>query len=585
MRNHKTTRLVAVVPTLVLSGMVCFQASAQTWTQAAPAAQGSTATGHGGKTTHGTSTAGQEKKKTSVYTRGTPVVVQNEDLSPQIVTILHRLTGLKVLRQLLRYHEELAAIGNFDEAIKISRDVHTNVIAGLALDDGETIAAWLPEAAAEMPPPAVQFAPRRPGASGSSVAVPAQPQMPPLPAMTLPDGPTISFSGNLVDPADLRVITRDGKRLAGRYIGLDGLTGLSVISLPNSGLPRIVEPKSETLVLGQRLRVIGPQPAPHPSPRLEPGTLRAMYFRVGQTDATVIALMRSPSGALARIKVKASKLSAASMGSIAINDAGETVGIIDAVQGTEATIVPVALVRSAAKRVLARQASVPRPWLGIRGEPIGAVSLDKIQGIGWKLERARELAEKRCGILLTSVIPGSPAARNKLKAGDVILSVNNEDIRNGEEFSWLLQEAGPGSSVDFVVARPGQIANEAFKIELSESPDPLFGWRMPLGHKVKNFEPGSLLAQGIETIALKSKAGVGFGPNSGLLVVYVQPSTEAFKAGLRPGDVIQAIDGKQLLPASAGALLKNLGASSTLSIVRNKQKLTMTISTAKQPAE
>lgn len=581
MRSHRTTGLFAVVPTILLSGLICFQASAQTWT---PAAQGSTATGQGGKTTtHGSTTAVQEKKRTTASTRANPVIVQNEDLSPQIVTILHRLTGLKVLRQLLRYNEELAAVGNFDEAFKITRDVHTNVIAGLALDDGETIAAWLPEAAAEMPPPAVQFAPRRPGASGAAVAIPAQPQMPPLPAMTLPGGPAISFSGNLVDPADLRVITRDGKRLAGRYIGLDGLTGLSVISLANSGLPRIVEPKDETLILGQRLRVIGPQPAPQPGPRPEPGTAKSMYFRVGQTDATIVGLTRSPSGALARIKVKAGKLSAASMGSIAINDAGETVGIIDTVHGTEATIVPVALVRSAAKRVLARQASVPRPWLGVRGEPIEAMSLEKIQGIGWKLDRARELAEKRCGILLTSVIPGSPAARNKLKPGDVILSVNNEDIKNGEDFSWLLQEAGPGNSVQFVVARPGQVANEAFKIELSESPDPLFGWRMPLGHKVKALEPGSLLAQGIETIAIKSKTG--FGPNGGLLVVYVQPSTEASKAGLRPGDVIEAIDGKQLLPGSRTALLKNLGTSSTLTIIRNKQKMTMTISTAKQPAE
>ena len=580
MRNHRTNGLLAVVPTIFLSGLVCFQASAQTWT---PHAHGTTPAGQGAKTpSPGRTTVVQEKKKTTVTTRATPVIMQSEDLSPQIVTILHRLTGLKVLRQLLRYNEELTAVGNYNEAFKITRDVHTNVIAGLALDDGETIAAWLPEAAAEMPPPAVQFGPRRPGASAAAVALPAHPQMPPLPAVTLPDGPAISFSGNLIDPADLRVITRDGKRLAGRYIGLDGLTGLSVISLANSGLPRIVEPKSETLILGQRLRVIGPQPAPQPGYRYEPGTAKSMYFRVGQTDATIVDLTKSPSGALARIKVKAGKLSAASMGSIAINDAGETVGIIDAVHGTEATIVPVALVRSAVKRVLARQASVPRPWLGIRGEPIGAITLEKIQGIGWKLDRARELAEKRSGILLTSVIPGSPAAKNKLKPGDVILSVNNEDIRNGEDFSWLLQEAGPGNSVQFVVARPGQISNEAFKIELSESPDPLFGWRMPLGHKVKAHEPGSLLAQGIETIAIKSKPGFGHG---GLLVVYVQPSTEASKAGLRPGDVIEAIDGKQLLSGSRSGLLKNLGASSTLTIVRNKQKMSMTISTAKQPAE
>ena len=583
MRSHNTNRLFAVV----LSCLVYFQATAQTPMAAGHGSgQGSgQATSHGkeGSGKSGTPTSAQGTKKTSVYTRVNPVIVQNEDVAPQIVTILHRLTGLKVIRQMLRYHEELGALANFEEAFKITRDVHTNVIAGLALDDGETIAAWLPEAAAEMPPPAVQYAPRTPrAASGSPVPVPTQPQMPPMPPSgSLLVGPAISFEGNLIDPADLRVITREGKRIAGRYIGIDGLTGLSVISLANSGLPRIVAPKDETLTVGQRLRVLGPQPAR----RHELGSLKELYFRVGQLDATVVGLSRSPSGALARIKVKAAKLSAASMGSIAINDAGETVGIIDAVEGSEASIVPVALVRSAAKRVLARQASVPRPWLGIRGEPIGGLALEKIQGIGWKFDRAKELADKRCGILLTSVIPGSPAARNKLKPGDVILSVNHEDIRNGEEFSWLLQEAGPGSSVHFVVARPGQPATQALQIELSESPDPLFGWRTPLGHKVKALEPGSLVAQGIETIAIKSKAGLRFGLTGGLLVVYVQPATEAFKAGLRPGDIIEAIDGQQLLSGRGSALLKNPGASSTLSVVRNKQKLTMTISTSKPHAE
>jgi C-terminal processing protease CtpA/Prc len=74
-----------------------------------------------------------------------------------------------------------------------------------------------------------------------------------------------------------------------------------------------------------------------------------------------------------------------------------------------------------------------------------------------------------------------------------------------------------------------------------------------------------------------------FGATGGLLVVYVQPSTEAFKAGLRPGDVIEAIDGKQLSGVVAGgSLLKKLGASSTFTVVRNKQKLAFTISTSRK---
>lgn len=581
MRRNRRNGLLALVPASVLLGFTAFPAAAQTpappapsepktwkespWTPVSPVVQTETKT----------KSAPQGTKKVS--TRTNPIVLQYEGQSPQIVTVLHRLSGLKVIRQLLRYNNELGAIAKLDEAFKISHDVHTNVIAGLALDDGETIAAWLPEASAEMPPPNVQFSPRFPTPAETTTGAPRPPQTPEMPTTPFPGMPS-AFGGNFFEAPDLRVITRDGKRLSGRYVGLDGVTGISVISLPNSGLPKTVEAKSEVIVAGQRLRVIGPQPAP-----VEPGTNRTLYFRVGQTDATVVEVSRSPSGALARIKIKAPKLTAASMGSIAINDAGETVGIIDQVQGSEASIVPVSVVRKAAKRVMDRQASVPRPWLGVRGEPIGALSAEKIQGVGWKLERAKELADKRNGILLTSVIPGSPAARNKLKPGDVILSVNNEDICNGEQFAWWLQEAGPGNEVHFVIAHPYQTNLEALKIELSESPDPLFGRRIMTAQQTQPTNPGSLMAQGIETIAIKPKVAMRFGATGGLLVVYVQPSTAAFKAGLRPGDVIEAIDGQQLL--SRGTLLKNPGASSTFNLVRNKQKLSVTISTSKPNAE
>jgi serine protease Do len=554
MRTDKTIRLLAI---MILGSFACLQVLSQTPAPAAP-----------------------EKRKTTVTTRVNPVIVQNEDLTPQIVTILHRLNGLKVFRLLARSHEELGAIANLDEAFKISTRVHVNVIAGLALNDGRTIAAWLPEAEAEMPPSAIQYMPAAPhGVAPSTppgVKVPSQPGAPSMSILGLPPMP---LAANLLEPADLRVVTRDGRRVAGHYVGLDGLTGLSVITLEDNGLPPSKEPGEESITVGQKFRVLGPQPAPRP----EPAVKGATYVRIGETEATVVSMNRSPSGAIARVKIKSAKLSRANIGGIAINELGETLGIVDAVEGNMGTMVPMSVVRSAAKRVLDRQASVPRPWLGIRGEPIGAVSLERIQGVGWEFERARELAKQSYGILLTSVVPGSPAALNHLKPGDVILSVNNEDIRNGEEFSWLLQEAGPGSSVNFTVARPNKLAAEALEIKLSESPDPFFGLRAAQAFAPKAVEPGSLMAHGIECIAIKPKVAMRFGATGGLLVVYVQPSTEAFKAGLRPGDVIEAIDGRQLSGVVAGgSFLKKLGASSTFTVVRNKQKLVFTMSTSRK---
>ncbi len=524
MRIQKTSSLFTpVISTVFATGLFCVAVAAQT-----PAPS-------------------PEPRRTIAETSVNRIILENKATAPRVVTILHSLNGLKVFRLLIS-QEQVEAIAQLDKAFKLSGEVHTNVIAGLALDDGHTVAAWLPEAEAEMPPPAVHFAPRAPlpPKPSSTTGPPAMTPPPGMTPMAIQGMPAIAIPGNLLDPADLRVITGEGKRIMGRYVGLDGLTGLSLIALMNGSLPESVEPKEDTINVGQRLRVIGPQPAP----RSEAGTKAAM----------------------------------SNIGGIAINDDGATLGIVDAVEGSEATIVPVALVRMAAKRVLARQASVPRPWLGIRGEPIGAVSLERILRIGWELERARELAEKRQGILLTSVVPGSPAALAKLKPGDVILSVNNGYVRNADDFSWLLDEAGPEIPVTFTVARPGKGNFEALEIKLSESPYPLFPSKTLSPHIEKAFKRGSLTAVGVQTVALKPRVAARFGSTGGLLVVSVQPATDAFKAGLRPGDVIESIDGQPVLSVVAAETAKAAGVSSTCVVVRNKEKLVLTLrySTANQ---
>jgi S1-C subfamily serine protease len=509
------------------------------------------------------------------------VIVQGGVTAPQVVTILHRLNGLKVFRLLLRAQEDPGAIAKLDEAFQIAGDVHTSVIAGLTLDGGQTIAAWLPEAEAEMPPPPIPPAPKTPVSPRGSL-IEAKPAMAPNAAersamsmRELQGLQSVSLNGNLLGPADLRIITRDGKRLMGRYIGVDGLTGLSVITLAGSSVAKMVDVKDQPIIMGQRLRLIGPEPASNS----EVSTARAvMYVRMGETNATVTSVSRSPSGGVARVKIESSKLTPANIGGIVLNERGETVGIVDAVKGTEATIVPVALVRSAVKRVIERQASVPRPWLGVRGEPVRSLSLERMLGVGWEPERAKALAQKREGIMLTSVAPGSPAALGQLNPGDVILAVNKEAIRNADDFSWLIQEAEPGSFVQFDVARLGKLVPEAFEIKLSESPEPFFGLRRPEGATGKGTAPGSLLTQGIECIGIKARVAMRFGATGGVLVVYVQPATPAFKAGLLPGDVIEAIDGQKLVQGyRSTTLFTKPSQSSLFSIVRNKQKMTLKV--------
>src|SRR5687768_17623385 len=75
-------------------------------------------------------TAAQDKRKQQTQIRNsTPVFVETDVRAPQIVTILHRLRGLKVMRLLRRSTDEPVSVVGFDCAFSTSSEVHTHVIS------------------------------------------------------------------------------------------------------------------------------------------------------------------------------------------------------------------------------------------------------------------------------------------------------------------------------------------------------------------------------------------------------------------------------------------------------------------------
>jgi S1-C subfamily serine protease len=462
--------------------------------------------------------------------------------APQVVTIIHRLNALKMFRLLLR-SGQVQSIDALDSAFNLMDDVHTNVIAGLAMDDGETIAAWLPEADVEFGPTDVPF--------------PVLPRPPKSPRAS-----TQMFAGNFFDGPDVSVIGPDGKQVPAKYIGLDAATGLSILRLEKKNAVSAGVIKDEPVNSGDSVLLFGPEPVTKTRPVLA---------RMGAIEGRVEVVMPAPSGGIARFRVSAAKLSKANIGSVALNQTGDTIGIIDGLEGNEASILPVASIKCAAQRVLKRQASVPRPWLGVKGEAVSALKLDQILNHGWEMPRAAALAGKHRGILLTSIVPGSPAERAELRAGDVILKIDDKDIQTADEFTWWLDQAGPSSSVEFTVVRPDRPAEEALNVKLSGMLDQSFkvNWRSHFP-STNGF---SLIDQGIETIALKPFVASQLGTTAGLLIVYVDPVTAAFDAGLEPGDVIQTINGK---PVSAFRTTPNAD-SYTFEIVRKKEKRVVTV--------
>jgi S1-C subfamily serine protease len=484
--------------------------------------------------------------------------------APQVVTIVHRLNGLKMFRLLARSQEQVEAIASLEGDFKFTDDVHTTIIAGLAMDDGRTIAAWLPDADVEFGPS--DFAPLAP--SPPEAPSPA----PPVAAFPATKAPFsgFPFGGGMFGSPDLTVIAPDGRRLAAEYIGLDGATGLSILRLADGNLNVNNKEDEKAIGEGQSIRVLNPEPA-----ESKPLLRGSLYVRMGTTSGTVLSVRRAPAGGgVARFKVKSPHLSSQSIGGVVVNEAGETLGIVNAVHGPEATILPIVLIRRAARRVLAQRMSVPRAWLGVKGEPITSLNVEQIKNQGWKLEKAASLLDQHRGILLTSIAPGSPAASAALRPGDVILKVNNEDVANDDDFSWMLDQAGPSAQVVFTLARPDRLNEEAVHVELSSLLDPSSAFRWTPG--VATTLP--LLSQGIETIALKAAVAARLGASSGLLVVYVDPATPAFEAGLQPGDVIESINGKRIEAGVTFPVASTFTSGKTsIEIVRKKQKLVVTV--------
>lgn len=467
------------------------------------------------------------------------VAATDKKTAPQVVTIVHRLNGLKMFRLLMRFEQQAQAISSLGSAFNLKDDVHTNVIAGVAMDDGETIAAWLPEADVEF---------------GFSEF-----------------GSSSGFESAFFERPDVTVIGSDGKQLLAKYVGLDAVTGLSILKLAHKNPAAAGAIKDDPVGVGEAVRLFGPEPVTGQRGLLNSG----LYVRIAATEGRVLDVRRAPTGDVAQFTVSSPRLSQAMVGGVAINNAGETVGIVDSLESGEATVLPVESIRRAARRVLDRQASVPKPWLGVKGEPVAGLKLDQMLNHGWKLERATAIAEDHRGILLTSIVPGSPAAKAALRAGDVILKVNDWQIEKGEDFTWLLDQAGPSGQVSFTVARPDRAVDEALNVKLSGMLDAQnFKWRVR--RRAADGFP-SLIEQGIETIALRAPVATQLGTTAGLLVVYVDPASAAFEAGVQPGDVIQSINGQVVSPLRRSFLSPANQSTFKLEIMRNKEKRTVTI--------
>ncbi len=362
------------------------------------------------------------------------------------------MSGWK-LRTLLTPADALSA-SSFDENF-----VRTNIVAGFIMADGRSVIARLPQAEAEMLNLSTAFRhPRLPLAATATT-----------------------------DDAELLLVRPDGVQFNARFIGLDATTGLSLLE---SDKP-LLAPASETThtppVVGQRVRVIAPvrasMPAVAAAPAAPPAISAArpedapvgdegvIYMNMSEEAGELRGVKRSPSGRALEVTVEMNHVSPEWAGGVALSETGTLVGIIEESDARATRLMSAETVRGAARRVRARRASVPQPWLGARGDAVAFAPLEQFLTRGWRPEQARLLVSQQRGVLLTSVAPGTPAALAGLRPGDVISRIGQHDVRSIEDMSLMIKELGGNTLANFTVLR-AESAPLRLAVRLSESPSP-----------------------------------------------------------------------------------------------------------------
>jgi hypothetical protein len=157
-----------------------------------------------------------------------------------------------------------------------------------------------------------------------------------------------SFVRPQVEP-DLTVVTRDGRKLKARLIGLDAETGLSVMQV--IGILTQLPPQASTLAPtaeGQLVRIFAPEPIKTEGE----GPTFNTFVRMGKIDATVARIKQGP-------------LTTSGPGPAVITDALAALPAIRretlwaGINCRRRRQHCVATIRAATRRVLERKASVP----------------------------------------------------------------------------------------------------------------------------------------------------------------------------------------------------------------------------------
>ncbi len=156
------------------------------------------------------------------------------------------------------------------------------------------------------------------------------------------------------------------------------------------------------------------------------------------------------------------------------------------------------------------------------------------------LKMAMGLDEALQGVLINQVLSGTPAEAAGLENGDIVTAVNGEPVEGARELTRRVGAFPPGAQVRFDVLRDEE--QRRFTVELSERPEP--GEENAAAPAVTEGQV-RMFGMTLEAPSEEDRERLNLGER-GLMIVEVEPGSEAANEGMRVGDAVLEAGGRDV---------------------------------------
>jgi serine protease Do len=326
------------------------------------------------------------------------------------------------------------------------------------------------------------------------------------------DGYVVTNNHVVEDAEDITVTMENGDKFPAKLVGSDPRTDVAVLKVKApKDLPYVKFSDKDPRV-GDWVLAVG-------NPFGLGGTVTAGIISAHNRDIG--------SGPYDYLQIDAA-VNRGNSGGPSFNLDGEVIGMNTAIFSPSggnvgiAFAVPAALVKEVVGQ-LQVHGTVDRGWLGV---VIQNVSDDIADSIG--------LAEAK-GAMVTKVAEDGPAAKEDVKAGDVIVDVNGDEIEDSRDLARKIAELHPDTAVKLGIMRYGD--KHQVDLKLGKFPS---GKKLAALEEDKPDTGEQLDNLGLSLAPAMKVPGSG---DDGVVITEVDPDSDAADKGLKAGDVILQVAG------------------------------------------